>query len=404
MRCGVLRRRHDPSIGHGRAQQFAAADAATRLRAVNGSSASGGPPSLVSDSAVDVVVIGGGQSALAVAYYLRRTSLSYVVLDAGLASGGAWQTTWRSLRLFSPAQWSSLPGRLMPGGTGYYPTRDDALAYLADYEQRYGMPIVRPVRVIRVRRVDDGFAVDTDRGTWVARAVVSTTGTSSAPNVPTFANQAEYAGTIVHSGQYRSPDPFVGRRVVVVGAGNSAAQIVADLFEHASVTWATRRAPSFLPDDVDGRYLFGEETARYRAMNEGAAAPPPQTLGDIVMVEPVRRARDLGALTAVPMFTRFTSDGVEWPDGRRSREDAVILGTGFRPALGHLAALDVTEPNGRIVVQGTRSVREPMLWLVGYGDWTGYASATLIGVGRSARATVEEVERASSAERGKHSR
>src|SRR5678816_4570481 len=114
----------------------------------------------------DVVIIGGGQSALAVSYYLRRSGLSYVVLDDGTAPGGAWQHTWRSLRLFSPAQWSSLPGRLMPGGTNRYPTRDEALTYLADYETRYALPIVRPVRVSRVERAGAGLRVVTDAGAW----------------------------------------------------------------------------------------------------------------------------------------------------------------------------------------------------------------------------------------------
>jgi cation diffusion facilitator CzcD-associated flavoprotein CzcO len=178
---------------------------------------------------------------------------------------------------------------------------------------------------------------------------------------------------------------------VVVGGGNSGAQIVADLFERGTVTWATRSPPTFLPDNVDGRYLFGEASARYRALTEGAVVPPARLLGSIVMVESVRRARDRGALTAVPMFASFTDEGVLWRDGRRTREDAVILATGFKPAVQHLATLGVVEPNGRIAVRGTRSVREPRLWLLGYGDWTGYASATLIGVGRTARATVDEI-------------
>ena len=342
----------------------------------------------------DVIVVGGGQAALAIAYYLRRTALSYLLLDAANASGGAWQQTWLSLRLFSPAQWSSLPGRLMPGGTSYYPTRDEALEYLADYERRYEVPIVRPVRVHNVRRDDETFVVGTSTGEFGARVIVSATGTSSAPNVPTFPGQTEFAGSVIHSARYRSPDEHRGKRVVVVGGGNSGAQIVADLFEHATVTWATRSPPAFLPDDVDGRYLFGEETVRYRAMIAGGAPVPAQTLGDIVMVEPVRRARDQGALVAAPVFSRFIEGGVEWPNGSRTREDAVILATGFRPALSHLSELGVADPNGRVLVRGTRSAREPNVWLVGYGDWTGYASATLIGVGRSARATVDEIERA----------
>jgi putative flavoprotein involved in K+ transport len=342
----------------------------------------------------DVVVVGGGQSALAVAHYLRRTTLSFAVLDDGRAPGGAWQHTWKSLRLFSPAQWSSLPGRLMPGGTSHYPTREEALAYLADYEARYEVPIVRPTRVVAVCRDGQRLIVDATQGRWSARAVVSATGTWSAPNVPQLPGQERFAGSLLHSANYESPEAFVGQRVVVVGGGNSGAQLVADLAGRATVTWATRRPPIFLPDDIDGRYLFGEATERYRAMTVGAPLPPPRTLGEIVMVDAVRRARDRGALTAVPMFSAFTDAGVLWPDGRVTQEDAVIFATGFRPAVAHLDPLGVAEPNGTILVRGTRSVREPRLWLVGYGNWTGYASATLIGVGRTARATVEEIVRA----------
>ena len=201
----------------------------------------------------DVVVVGGGQSALAVGYYLRRTGLSYAILDDGTAPGGAWQHTWTSLRLFSPAQWSSLPGRLMPGGTSYYPTRDEALTYLADYETRYALPIVRPVHVSRVERAGAGLRVITDAGAWMARTVVSATGTWSAPNVPRFTDQHRFAGRIIHSGHYESSADFDGQRVVVVGGGNSGAQIVADLADSATVTWATLRPPTFLPDEIDGR-------------------------------------------------------------------------------------------------------------------------------------------------------
>jgi len=281
----------------------------------------------------------------------------------------------------------------MPGGTSYYPTRDEALAYLADYEARYALPVVRPGRVTRVERAGERLRVITDAGAWIARAVVSATGTWSAPNVPPLADQHRFAGRIVHSARYTSPSEFHGQRVVVVGGANSGAQIVADLAASATVTWATRRPPTFLPDEIDGRFLFGEATARYRSLSEGVAPPPSRLLGNIVMVEPVRRARERGALNAVPVFTSFTEHGVLWPDGRRTREDAVILATGFRPALDHLAPLNIVGPNGRIDVRGTHSLREPRLWLVGYGEWTGYASATLIGVGRTARATVEEIAR-----------
>lgn len=340
----------------------------------------------------DVVVIGGGQAGLAVGYYLRRTSLRWTILDAQEGPGGAWPHAWRSLRLFSPARYSSLPGWMMPGGDAY-PTRDEAIDYLARYEERYALPVRRPVRVAAVRREDGGFRLESDAGGWRARAVVSATGTWAAPYVPEVPGRDLFRGEQLHSSRYASPGEFAGKRVLVVGGGNSGAQVLAELSKVADATWVTLTPPTFLPDHVDGRYLFEAATALLRARQEGREPPRPP-MGDVVMVPPVVEARERGVLVGVAHFARFTSTGVVWPDGREERIDAVIWCTGFRPALEHLRPLGVAGPDGRIRVEGTRSVAEPMLWLVGYGDWTGFASATLIGVGRSARTTVREIEAA----------
>ncbi len=181
---------------------------------------------------------------------------------------------------------------------------------------------------------------------------------------------------------------------MIVGGANSAAQILAEVSQVADTTWVTRREPHFLPDDVDGRDLFDWATKRYLAAIEGrkeSVDVPEGGLGDIVMVEPVREARHRGVLKSVRPFSHITRDGAVWPDGSEQEVDAIIWCTGFRPALEHLYDLDVVEANNYIDVDGTRSVREPLLWLVGYGEWTGYASATLIGVGRSARQTANEI-------------
>jgi len=340
---------------------------------------------------VDVVVIGGGQSGLAAAYYLRRTGLSFVVLDAQDRPGGAWLHTWDSLHLFSPGRFSSLPGWIMEGGPDYYPTRAEAIEYLGRYEERYDLPIKRPVRVTAMTRAGDRLRVQTDRGDWLASAVISATGSWEQPYVPDYPGRESFQGIQLHSAHYRSPLPFLGQRVLVMGGGNSGAQILAEVSRIADATWVTLAEPTFLADHIDGRYLFDQATARYRAQQEGQPLPEPASLGDIVMVPPVRDARDRGVLQSTRPFARFTMDGVVWPNGREERVDAVIWCTGFRPSLDHLHALDVVEEDGRVRLDGNRSVREPRLWLVGYGNWTGFASATLIGVGRSARATVGEI-------------
>ena len=341
---------------------------------------------------VDVLIIGGGQAALATAYFLRRTALSYLLLDEQPHPGGAWQHGWDSLRLFSPATWSSIAGWLMPSPGPGYPPRDAVVDYLSQYEARYQLPVIRPVHVDSVTRQGELFVVQAGSQQWRCRALVSATGTWSKPFIPDYPGSAQFAGQQLHSAHYRNPQAFAGKRVLVVGGGNSGAQILAEVSQVANTLWITPEPPAFLPDDVDGRVLFERATERWKAQQEGRVTDQPVGgLGDIVMVEPVREARERGALVAERPFQRFTAEGVEWADGRREAVDVVIWCTGFRPALDHLHDLGVEEADGRLAVDGTRACKQPGLWLVGYGEWTGAASATLIGVTRTARSTVNEI-------------
>lgn len=341
----------------------------------------------------DVVVIGGGQSGLAAGYHLRRLGLDFVVLDAQSTPGGAWQHAWDSLHLFSPAAYSSLPGRLMPPQPGEtYPDARHVVEYLTDYEKRYELPVLRGEPALAVRGDGPFLRVETDSGVRRARAVVSACGSWSRPFLPAVPGRGAFEGRQLHTVDYRGPAEFAGQRVIVVGGGNSGAQIAADLAYDTELTWATQREPRFLADDIDGRALFDVATARRRALDAGGTdTGGVASLGDIVAVPPVREARDAGLLKASPMFTRLTATGVAWADGTTAEADAVIWCTGFRPALSHLAPLGLRGVRGHIPTTGTRATDEPRLHLLGYGDWTGPASATLIGVGRPARDAAREI-------------
>lgn len=355
----------------------------------------------------DVAIIGGGQAGLATGFYLRRAGLvpgeDFVILDAADRPGGAWAHMWQGLRLFSPSTFSSLPGWMMPPWNDAeqgYPPRSHVVDYLTRYEERYDLHIQRPVRVHEVVRADDdphGRLICSGDGPEVAaRVVISATGVWDRPFWPIYPGATDFTGRQLHASQYDEPADFAGQRVVIVGGGNSAAQILAEVSMVAETTWVTSRPPRFLPDDVDGRALFATARARVKALEEGRGHAGVGGLGDIVMVASVREARDRGVLKAQPMFERLTADGVAWPDGTRQPVDVVIWCTGFRPALRHLRPLSLRTEEGRIAVggpSGTQVVDEPRLYLVGYGDWVGPASATLAGIGPSARATAEAVVR-----------
>ena len=311
---------------------------------------------------LDAVVVGAGQSGLAVSYYLRKFGADFVVLDASEEPGGAWPHYWDALTLFSRAEFSNLPGWPMPNFDGY-PPRDHVVDYLTRYEQRYDLPIRRGERVTRV--LHDGSAFHLNNLT--ARNVVMATGIWSAPFVPFV--PGTFAGTQLHSASYRRPSDFAGQRVAVVGGGNSGAQIVADL-ELAGVDaqWFTRRPPSFMPEDVDGAQLFRRNRERFVAIARGDGDPGGADFGgDIVQVPEVRRAKNAGLLNAKPMFSSLD---------QLADVDAIIWATGFRPALSPIRGIPRDTPG---------------LFVLGFDNINGPGAGTIGGVSPFAREIARQI-------------
>ncbi|MCM4166325.1 putative oxidoreductase CzcO [Arenibacter antarcticus] len=337
----------------------------------------------------DTIIIGGGQAGLSVAYFLRRSSLEYLILDNQKKPGGAWLETWESLQLFSPTQFSSISGWQMPKSKGEYPTKKEFIDYLNAYQERYDFPVQRNTAVIQVEKESGIFKIVTNRGVFHAKTVVSTTGTAKNPFVPNYPNQSDFEGTQLHSVEYRNPMIFNGKKVLVVGGGNSGAQILSEVSKVAEAKWVTLEPPQFMPEDIDGRYLFNQANSSYLD-NNTQNFEEEVSLSDIVQVESVKEGLKRGIYKAVRPFHSFYKHGVIWQNGEKEVFHAVIWCTGFRANLQHLEALNIIEDN-RVKTKNTRSLKEPNLWLVGYGKWTGFASATIYGVGKTARATANEI-------------
>jgi len=338
----------------------------------------------------DTVIIGGGQAGLSVAYFLKRKAIDFVVLDDQDEPGGAWNQTWESLRLFSPVSYSSLPGWMMPKGPEEYPGKEAFIKYMAAYEARYALPILRQQRVLQVAKEEDLFRIDTNNGSYFSKTLVSATGSAQNPFIPEFSDRDLFQGIQIHSVQYKEPGAFAGKDVLIVGGGNSGAQILAEVSKVAHTKWITLKEPNFLPEEIDGRYLFNQATARFQAQRAGKTPEPAKSLSDIVRVPSVKEAIERGVYQSYRPFVGFYENGVYWPNGDQERVDAIIWCTGFKANLQHLASLKLIE-NGRISTQHTRSMKEPLLWLVGYGNWTGFASATIYGVQKTARSTALEI-------------
>ncbi|WP_196887390.1 ArsO family NAD(P)H-dependent flavin-containing monooxygenase [Aureivirga sp. CE67] len=341
----------------------------------------------------DVIVIGGGQSGLSVGYFLRRYKLDYLILDSEEKAGGAWQYTWDSLKLFSPVQFSSLSGWGMPEGENEYPTKNEFIEYLKAYEKRYDFPVQRNVEVHEVLKENDVFKLKTNNGEFYTKTLVSATGTAKNSFIPKYKNDEKYLGKQIHSVTYKNEEAFRDKKVIIIGGGNSGAQILAEVSKVAKTKWVTLEEPFFLPEEIDGRYLFNEATRKFynQPSKELAGISSEKiSLNNIVQVESVREAKQRDVFHAVRPFKEFYEEGVVWENGEKEKIDAVIWCTGFKANLKHLDSLGISN-NHKIETEQTRALKEPALWLVGFGSWTGFASATIYGVGKTAKRTAAEI-------------
>lgn len=180
---------------------------------------------------------------------------------------------------------------------------------------------------------------------WRAKAVVSATGIWSQPYIPHYEGYERFEGLQMHSAHYVNPEPFINKKVIVVG-GNSGAQILAKVSKVADTTWVTTTPPQFLSDDVDGRVLFLRATERLKAQQEGRMIDQPVGgLDDIIMIDSVKEARERGVLHSRETFTAFEEHSVVWANGSTQAVDAVIWCTGFKSSLNHLRSLEIFEPD-----------------------------------------------------------
>jgi putative flavoprotein involved in K+ transport len=332
-----------------------------------------------------VIIIGGGQSGLAAARAVRDNGLRPVVLEAGSRPSGSWPGYYDSLTLFSPARYSSMPDFPFPGDPDRYPTRNEVADYLERYAEHIGVEIRLNTRVTAVEADDDGFIVHTADGKSArAAGLVAASGSFGSPNLPTLPGQDDFTGELLHVADYREPSKYAGKRVVVVGGGNSAVQVAYELSEVASVSLATLEPVSFLPQRSRGHDLH------HWLETSGFDHLPGAWLGHILRAPLVldtgnySDALQSGRFDRQPMFTALVDDGVVWQDGEREKVDTILLATGYRPNLDYLRPLGALDADGRPLHVAGISSTHPGLVYVGLEFQRSFSSNTVRGVSRDA--------------------
>ncbi len=343
---------------------------------------------------VDTLVIGAGQAGLAAGYFLQRYQLDFHLIDANPKIGGSWQNYWDSLRLFSPARYSQLPGLDFPGDPGAYPARDDVITYLQEYARHFNLPVALDEAVVQIDKRDGIFyTLTADGNCYASRTVISATGAFNTPYIPHIAGDDHYQGRTLHTYQYREPSSFHGERVVVVGANNSAVQIGVELAQVADVTLAVRRSIEWWPQTFLGKNLFFWIHATGFDMIPIGLFFHLSDSNMVIDDGTYRRAIQRGRPNTRQMFQSFTEDGVIWADGLHEAVDTVVFATGFRPDnRPYLESLNALCPEDQTPLQrGGVSKTVDGLYFVGVFGQRSAASATLRGVGADARYVVEHL-------------
>jgi putative flavoprotein involved in K+ transport len=345
----------------------------------------------------ETVVVGGGQAGLATGYHLARLGRPFVILDAGQRVGDAWRARWDSLRLFTPARYSGLPGMGFPATAWHYPTKDEVAEYLETYAARFQLPVRAGVRVDGLTRQGDRYLVTAGERRFEAANVVVASGAYHRPLVPGFAAELDPGILQLHSSGYRRPAQVQEGGVLVVGAANSGAEIAVEL-AGAHRTWLSGRHPGSEPTRAGSRLdrLLTPPFWFFIAQVLTVDTPigrklRPKLMGVGTPLARVRR-RDIAAagIERVPR-TAGARDGLPvLEDGRALEVANVVWCTGYRPDFSWID-LPVQDDDGqprhdRGVVAG-----QPGLYFVGLFFQSAVSSALVGGVGRDAEQIVARI-------------
>jgi putative flavoprotein involved in K+ transport len=331
---------------------------------------------------LDAIVIGAGQAGLAVGHHLAGRGVRFLLVDAAPEIGHSWATRWDSLRLFTPAEYSALPGMAFPAAAGTYPDKDQVAGYLRDYAARFDLPVVPNTRVQHVAEEGGLFRVATSQGTLQSRQVIVATGPFQQPAVPGVASGFATAVTQLHSSAYRRPADLPAAdagKVLVVGAGNSGLQIALEVARTHEVHLSVGTRQKTVPQRPLGRDLFWWLT-RTGAVTRSASSPVAAWLrkrgGDLV-IGTTWNDIDAAGIHVHPRLTRAEGRAAGFSDSRTlDGVSAVVWATGFRSDYSWLDVPGVWD--GHQIVHDRGATAVPGLWFIGL-PWQHSRGSALLG-------------------------
>lgn len=345
---------------------------------------------------IHTMIVGGGQAGLAAGYYLSRANKEFIILDENPLAGDTWRTRWDSLRLFTPSHMNNLPGMKFPKPNLYFPSKDETADYLEAYAREYNLPIRYGMKVDSLSRNGEGYHISAGEASFNAKNVIIATGAFHNPYVPLFASEVGQDVIQMHSSDYRNPKNITGQTVVVVGAGNSGAEIAIDLARAGKKVWLAGRDVGRIPISELGTILGGRPLKWFARHILTLKTP----LGRKMKARVFDHGAPLGGtkreyvasagVEFAPRVTGVKDGNLYLEDGRSLPADAIIWATGFHPDYKWIK-LPIFNEKG--VPRHTRGMVEetPGLYFLGLPFQTGLTSSLLNGVGEDAKYIVGKI-------------
>lgn len=342
----------------------------------------------------DVLVIGAGQAGLGTAYHLQRLGIRDVLVVEAGEVGQSWLDRWDSLQLFTPRRFSRLPGLRFPPGPTPTPSREEMAGHLREHARRWGLPVRTGTPVRRLTRDGDRFCAETPAGPVRARHVVVASGAFRRPSVPAAAG--DLAVPQLHSADYRRPGDVPPGRVLVVGGGNSAAQLAVELAATHEVTVASAREPRYLAERTLGVGLFDwlRLTGVLDADRDAWVSRRIRARGDAIVGRELDRLRRRGVVRVLPHRV-VSADGarVGLSDGSTEEVASVLWCTGFVPDTAWLEVPGALDDDGAPRHDRGASPVPGLHWM-GLPWQTRVNSGLVNGVDRDAARTASRIHRA----------
>lgn len=298
-----------------------------------------------------IVIIGGGQAGIIMGYYLQKAGVPFIIVDESSRTGDSWRNRYNSLVLFTSRHYSSLPGLKMEGSMDGYPTKDEMADYLECYVQHFQIPVLHNTKVVNLsQNSDSSFIIKTNKGYINASKVIIATGAFQKPYIPPVLKDGKTDDLFhIHSSKYRSPIDVKGKAVLVVGGGNSGAQIAVELAKEKDVSIAINHSLKFLPLQFLGRSIFSwlETMGILYSDKDSLRGKWFQKQSDPILGSELKELLIDGKVRQKPTIISVKDKEVIFQDNSKQTFDNIVWSTGFIPEYSWISIEGVISPNGK---------------------------------------------------------